>query len=115
MLFAPALDQVRGRRMCMKKLNARVHARMTFAPRRQQFAVMLSRFFVIIENARIAAVATAIARIGLDRRDGRRIITQQLIVRDGCFVVHEQTRLDTTTMVARHPHFKPNPRPQERA
>lgn len=88
---------------------------MTFTPCGQQLAVMLPSFFVVIEDAWITAIAAAVAWIGFDGRGWRRIVRQQLIVRNGRFVVHEQTRLDIVTMVARHRHFKPNPRPQERA
>jgi hypothetical protein len=88
---------------------------MTLAPCGQQLAVMLPGLFVIIEDAWIAAIAAAIARIRFNGRRRRWIVTQPFIVRDGRFVVHEQTRLDIITMVARHHHFKPNPRPQERA
>jgi len=47
---------------------------MTLAPRRQRFAIVLPRFLVQIEDARIAAVAAAVAGIGVDWRTWRRIV-----------------------------------------
>jgi hypothetical protein len=80
---------------------------MTRTPRRQPFAVMLSRFFVVVEDARIAAIATAVARIGFDGRHRRRIVAQTFFV-GSRYVVHGQTKLDLADMVARPRHLKLN-------
>ncbi|GGA06439.1 hypothetical protein GCM10011408_29290 [Dyella caseinilytica] len=94
-------DDVTAKRTAPPDL--RLNARMTLTPCRQLLAVMLPCFLVVIEDAWIAAIPTAITRIGLDWRSRRRIIAQPWVVGSRNIVVHKQTRSDTINMVAR-PH-----------
>jgi hypothetical protein len=82
--------------------SSRLYARMTRTPSRQQFAVTLPRFFVVIEDAWIATVAAAVAGIGFNRRGWPRVVAKIFIVGNGCVVVHGQTKLDIVNMVARY-------------
>lgn len=68
--------------------NTRIDTRVTRMPRRQRFAVVLPRFLVKVEDARITTVAAAVCHIGLDGRSRRRVIAQESSVGRGRVVGH---------------------------